>query len=169
MKFKLIFKTAIFIIFFISASVNAQTEQKAEKSEPTNIKADSMKVIQEKNITVFSGNVHVVRGKTIINCDELTVHHKKTQDKNPTPGKNSFESIEASGNVKIKMEEKTAQAEKAVYHSKEEILVLSGGRPEINDSGNKITGDSITYHINTGIMEVEKKSGSQVEATFTNE
>ncbi|MGE4518149.1 MAG: lipopolysaccharide transport periplasmic protein LptA [Desulfobacteraceae bacterium] len=166
MKFKSILLIAALIFFTGFSFVQAQAEK---KTEPTNIKADSMKVIQDKNITVFSGNVNVVNGKTIINCEELVVHHKKSDSAGTSPDRNSFESIEAKGNVRIRMEEKRARAENAVFYSDKEILILTGGRPEIMDSGNKISGDSITYFIKTGVMEVEKKSGSQVEATFTNE
>ncbi|MDY0132918.1 MAG: lipopolysaccharide transport periplasmic protein LptA [Desulforegulaceae bacterium] len=168
MKFKLIFlKTTIVFFLIISSLTQAGADEK--KQEPTNIRADSMKVVQNENITIFSGNVNVVKGKTIIDCEKLIVHHKNSDSVNSTPDRNSFKSIEAKGKVRIQMEDKRAKAENAIFNSDKEILILTGGRPEIIDSGNKISGDSITYFIKTGIMEVEKNSDSQVEATFINE
>ncbi|MCB9482187.1 MAG: lipopolysaccharide transport periplasmic protein LptA [Desulfobacteraceae bacterium] len=161
------FAAALLIIFFFSCSVcMAETEK---KSEPINIRADSMKIIQDKNITVFTGNVKVTKGKTLISCNELIVHYKTSENVNSSPDRNSFDTIEAKGDVRVQMDDKKAKAENAVFDSKNEILVLSGGRPEIIDGDNKISGDTITYFIKTGVMEASRKTGSQVEVTFTNE
>lgn len=166
MSFKKIVLKTLIILFVLSSVCAGQPEK---KSEPVNIKADSMKLIQEKNISVFSGNVTVIKGKTTITCNELIVHYKNSQSDNKNPDRNSFDTIEAKGDVRIQMDDKKAKAEKAVFHSEDEILVLSGGRPEIIELGNKITGDTITYFIKTGVMEFGTSSSSQVEATFTNE
>jgi|AntRauTorckE6833_2_1112554.scaffolds.fasta_scaffold139594_1 lipopolysaccharide transport protein LptA len=149
------------LILFSSITVSAQD---AEKNNSVNITSDSMKLYSDKNMTVFKGNVKAVQNKTVITADSLTVFHKKTED---DTSENSFEKIEASGNVEIKMEDKYAKSENAVYLANEQKLILTGNRPVIVDGKNKITGDKITYFIDTGVMEAEQESDNQVEATFT--
>ncbi|MGM0417909.1 MAG: lipopolysaccharide transport periplasmic protein LptA [Thermodesulfobacteriota bacterium] len=153
-----------FLFAFILLSSVSLSAQEAEKNDSINITSDSMKLYSDKNMTVFKGNVKAIQNETVITADSLNVFHKKSEDKN---SKNSFEKIEASGNVEIKMEDKYAKSEKAVYLAKEEKLILTGNRPVIEDGENKITGDKITYFINTGVMEAEQDSDKQVEATFT--
>jgi len=166
MTFKNITATVLIIFFFSCSVCLGETEK---KSEPINIKADSMKIIQDKNITVFTGNVKVIKGKTLISCNELIVHYKASKNVNSGPDRNSFDTIEAKGDVRVQMDNKQAKAEKAVFDSKSEVLILSGGRPEIIDGGDRISSDTITYYMKTGVMEANRKTGSQVEVTFTNE
>ncbi|PID78300.1 MAG: hypothetical protein CSA18_02150 [Deltaproteobacteria bacterium] len=157
------------IVFFNIICFSLSWGQTASKG--INIKSDTAKIYPEKKSLVFSGNVSVRNDKMSISCKTLTIFYKNSDSMQENPDINSINQIEASGRVVIKLDGKTATAEKAVFLPKKEKLVLSGGRPVIKntDSGDlTISGDIIVYNMKSGEMEIDKSSGKQVEVTFIN-
>lgn len=162
----------IFTGFIIAIAIifNTQSVFAAEivNNAKINIQADEAITYPDKKILIFSGNVKAVRGDTLITAKKLTIFYKDAKSMNKNLEASSFEKIEAFGDVVITMEDKIAKSEKAIFLPTDQKLILSGNRPTIQDTENKIEGDIITYFMKTGGMEIKHGSGKQVEATFTN-
>ena len=76
--------------------------------------------------------------------------------------------IIASGTVMIKLDNRIARTQQAVYNTHEEVLILSGDNSKIIMDENTITGTKITFYRTDGRIAVEGDSGERVKAIFFN-
>lgn len=136
--------------------------------EPIQITADALDVDNRNQTFVFSSNVKVVQGSTVITSEKLKVWYKSdsseeaaTQDK-----KSRIRDIEASGNVVILFDGRTAKSDKALYSADNETLTLLGDNATIVDGKNTIRGAKITLYRAKDRITVEGSSKGRVEAVF---
>lgn len=141
-------------------------------SEKINITADTLEADNKERRFVFRGNVKVVQGDTVVTADALAIHYggnqAAAQDK-VAPESGSIEKIEATGNVVILFDGRTAKTDKAVYRSDQEILQLIGEKSTVADGPNRIVGSKITLYRNEDRIKVESSSknpADRVTATF---
>ncbi|MDD5599545.1 MAG: LptA/OstA family protein, partial [Victivallaceae bacterium] len=134
-----------------------------EKSDTViKAKSDSMTINMEKELVTLTGNVKVDEASFNIFCDRLELDLKKNkqdktdkaeqnQDEGLTPG--GVSQITCIGNVKIirKMSDKEKQengsqkafADKAVYKTADEQIILTGKNPQIYRGSDMISGEKI--------------------------
>lgn len=161
------------ILIFALGSVNLQAQQSPLASplnnkEQIKISADTLDADNRKQTFVFSGNVKVVQGTTVITSEKLKVWYKSdsgeqavTQD-----GSSRIRDIEASGNVVILFDGRTAKSDKAFYSADNETLTLIGDNATIVDGKNTIRGSKITLYRAKDRITVEGSSKGRVEAVF---
>jgi lipopolysaccharide transport protein LptA len=124
---------------------------------PIAIKAENLKMSNKGEggqNAVYTGNVVVTQAALTIKADKLTIISKKSK----------IQSLEAQGKpVRVVNLDKDnsidAQAEMIVYEIKSGWLNLSGGKPEINHNGNKISGKNIRYNLQNKDVEAEGSEG----------
>ena len=136
--------------------------------EQIEITADGLDVDNRNRTFVFKGNVKVVQGQTVITSQLLKVwYNDSNEEASSTPDDNSrIRNIEASGNVVILFDGRTAKADKAVYSTAQETLTLIGGNPTVVDGKNSIRGTKITLYRAKDRITVEGSSKGRVEAVF---
>ena len=136
--------------------------------EQIEITADSLDVDNRNRTFVFKGNVKVVQGQTEITSRQLKVWYNENSESGAkSPGGNSrIRDIEATGNVVILFDGRTAKADKAVYSTADETLTLLGENPTIVDGKNSIRGTKITLYRAKDRIKVEGSSKGRVEAVF---
>ena len=76
----------------------------------------------------------------------------------PTFGNRAVSLIDAIGNVVMQQGDKKAKSRKAVYHQRDEVLVLTGD-PEAWEEGYRVTGTKMTMFLKEDRSVVE---GSRV-------
>ena len=143
------------------------------------ITADKLETFNDKNLAVFSGNVHATQADTVIDCDRLDIYYdrqektattdpkQKKPDKNPTQKedqKGSVKRVVAVGNVKIRSGDRLATTEQAEYTSETGIIVLTGENSRVNSGNNSVTGNKITMYRNEDRVVVESGEKKRVEA-----
>jgi lipopolysaccharide export system protein LptA len=136
--------------------------------EQIKISADALDADNRNRTFVFTGNVKVVQGSTVITSDRLKVWYRADgESQNSAAGGGSqIKDIEASGNVVILFDGRTAKSEKAVYSADDETLTLIGESASIVDGKNTIRGSRITLYRAKDRITVEGSKKGRVEAVF---
>ena len=106
---------------------------KLSGDQPIQIESDKLEVREQDNVAVFSGNVSVVQGPTLMKSGKMTVYY--------TQG--------GSGSA-------------ATGSAKSETFVLSGDEVVLSEGSNVLVGCKLIVHMKTGQAQVDgcKKSGS---------
>jgi len=97
------------------------------KDTPIEIFADNgIEWQQDNQVFLAKGNARAVRAGTTLFADLLTAFYSERAD-----GTTDIYRLDADGNVRIVSASQTAKGEKAVYDVQREILVLTGGKPNL--------------------------------------
>jgi lipopolysaccharide export system protein LptA len=174
-----IFTLLVTLLFFLNGTGFADTastpppsdNQKLADQKITdtklNVTADKMVAQKNSSMVEFIGNVKATRGDTIIFADSIKVfiHPAKTKHQ----GKNDLKKIIAAGNVEYTAGERKAFADKAVYTTKDEILILTGKTARLITGKSHVTGKKITLFRNEDKAIVESDGRTRVQAVFNPE
>jgi lipopolysaccharide transport protein LptA len=154
--------------FAISAEETERPENDKEKGGQIHISSDKVSSNQNERWVEFTGNVKAIQGDGVITADSIRIFYKPDADKSKGVGSTAVDSMIAQGNVKILFDNasKTAVAQKAVYTTKDKVLVLSGGEPTVWSGQDVIRGKKITVFQSEDRTLVEGDEKKQVEATF---
>lgn len=172
----LLFATAFMLLVGLVATPSGNAEEKPRDTDTRNLAKDQKihitadKLISDNNADYaeFIGNVRATQEDTVITADKLKIFFKKNphNKKKPTVGEEAINKIVASGNVKIKFDNRVAVARQAVYNTETEVLVLSGNNSRIVSGKDSISGEKITLYRTTGRINVESGGEKRVEAVF---
>jgi len=108
------------------------------KREPIVVTSASMKADRLGERVTFSGEVTLKKEAMTLNSDSITVFYDA--------GTKAIREIEALGNVIVRKEGRIALANRALYYSKEEKIVLTGDA-RIIENDNQLGGERITLFI----------------------
>jgi lipopolysaccharide export system protein LptA len=175
-------------IFFTKAgNVSAQTDNPAGVRD-IHVIADSMTSERDRAFVTFTGNAIATSEEIVIKADAIDVFfytqdekdsrvkindQDNNQGKNKTSNKNNDQSINqnikeiiATGNVIFTSQEHRASADRAVYNTTTERLVLTGEAPRVTTGKSYVTGKKITLFQKNGKVIVEGGKNQRVEALF---
>lgn len=150
------------IVFGLSlAPAYAQTSEtsrvtglKLSGDEPIQIESDRLEVRDQEGLAIFTGNVNVVQGPTVLKSGRMRVFYLKQDDGSTSPiagaGAGNIERLEVDQKVYVKTETQVATADAATFDMKTEILVMTGKEVVLSDSGNVVVGCKLTVHMATG-------------------
>ena len=172
----LFFATAFMLLACLLTTPSGYADEKPHDTDTQNlakvrkihITADKLFSDNNTDYAEFIGNVKATQEDTVITADKLKIFFKKnSSDKeNPVVGEETINKIVASGNVKIKFDNRVAVAQQAVYNTETGVLVLSGDNSKIVSGNNSISGEKITFYKTTGRINVESSDEKRVEAVF---
>ena len=150
-------------LFALSAANASEASVSAPENE-LRVQADKLVSMRDANYIQFIGNVDVSVAETRIQSEKLKVYfHQMPSGKQEVSGSN-VQKIVATGNVRIEMENRTATCQQAVYRTRTQILVLTGGAVKIKSEGNLISGSKITFHRKSGEIIVDGDPEQRVNA-----
>jgi lipopolysaccharide export system protein LptA len=132
-------------LFLMAASPFPVAREKGNR-EPIVVTSDRMEADELGKTVTFIGGVTLKKENMTLTSDELVVYYDDV-DK-------AVREIEAQGNVVVRQEGRVALANKAVYHSKEEKIVLTG-EPRIIENENQLGGERITMFMRSERSLVE--------------
>lgn len=138
-------------------------------TEKIHITSDTLEADNKDRSFLFKGKVKVVQGTTVIHSDELLIRYRPDTDpqKSETPSESAkIEKIEATGNVVILFDGRTAKSDKAIYLSDQETLQLIGENTTVIDGLNTIIGSKITLYRTEDRIKVESSPEKRVTAIF---
>jgi lipopolysaccharide export system protein LptA len=159
---------------FLLIGVEVLQAQQSPLSSPLNSKeqiqiaADQLDVDNRNRTFLFTGNVKVVQGTTVITSEKLKVWYRDEAGEQASPqgGNSRIQDIEASGNVVILFDGRTATSDKARYSTDNETLTLTGDNATVVDGKNTIRGSKITLYRAKDRITVESSPKGRVEAVF---
>jgi lipopolysaccharide export system protein LptA len=174
------------IFFTVTSSVYAQEPEK-KKSEALHVVSDKMVAQQDNSMVEFMGNVKVTRVDSVLLADSVKIYFNESNDKTTTKDKtaksqtsdktaktanaaqSNVKKIVSTGNVEFTEGERKAFADKLVYTTKDEVLVLTGKAPRLVTGTSFVTGKKITLYRLDNKVIVESDGSNRVEALFNPE
>jgi lipopolysaccharide export system protein LptA len=150
------------------------TGLKLSGDKPIQIESDKLEVHQDQNVAIFTGNVSVVQGPTLLKAGTMKVYYVKKEkadgaDASPTSamtGSSDIDHIEVNDKVYIKSDDQVATGDKGTFDMKTEVLVLSGDKVVLTQGPNVLVGCKLTVQMKTGLGQVEG-CGGRVQMSLT--
>ncbi len=158
------------VCLLVSVAFGAEpvpSERKSIAGTKTTITSERMTVRNKDRRAIFEGSVVLTKGSLVVHSDVMVVFYKARDEDNsagrPRSGRSgapsqdgdlSVRKIEATGQVKIEIEDGRATCRKAVYYQDEQKIVLTG-RPVAWQQGNRVTGRQITIFLDEDRTIVE--------------
>ncbi|RJG46815.1 LPS ABC transporter substrate-binding protein LptA [Mesorhizobium sp. DCY119] len=129
--------------------------------DPIQIESDKLEVRESENKAIFSGNVTVVQGPTLLKSGKMTVFYAKDGGSAAT-GSSNIDRLEVEDKVYVKSNTQVATGDRGTFDMKTEILVLSGDEVVMSDGPNVLVGCKLTVQMKTGEANVDgcKKGNS---------
>ena len=126
---------------------------------PIQVTADTFTVDQVKNLATFTGNVEIIRTGLSMWADLVVVHYG-------AGGQTDINSLEATGNVKIKTREQQATGRRAVFNPATQILKLSDNVTVVGPQGT-VHGPELTIDLEKNTSMFKGSDGGRVTGVFT--
>jgi lipopolysaccharide export system protein LptA len=155
---------------FPAAAQNSQggrlTGLKLSGDQPIQIESDKLQVREADSMAIFSGNVSVVQGPTLLKAGKMTVYYVKDGKGSATTGSANIDRLEVDDKVFVKSDTQTATGDKGTFDMKSEILTLSGKEVVLTDGGNVLTGCELKVNMKSGLAELGA-CGGRVKTLLT--
>ncbi|WP_367716317.1 LptA/OstA family protein [Nitratireductor sp. GISD-1A_MAKvit] len=126
--------------------------------QPIQIESERLEVREEDNVAVFSGNVSVVQGQTLLKAGRMMVYYLKDGGSAAT-GSANIDRLEVDGNVYVKSDKQVATGDRATFDMKSEVLVLSGKEVVLSEGDNVIVGCRLTVQMKNGQAKLDGCDG----------
>ncbi len=161
----------VFIGFALLWQINAAAAQPKnnEKEAPLHIVSDQMVAQRDTSMVEFIGNAKATREDSIVFADSIKIYFENDTKNNDRKTQNNIKKIVSTGNVRYTAGERKAFADKAVYTTKDEILILTGESPKLITGSSFVTGKKITLFRLQDKVLVESDGSKKVEAFFNPE
>ncbi len=166
--FTVIICVLFFCLFFISGVTFAKTPNQSDNKKiadkTLHVISDKMVAQKDTSMVEFIGNVKATREDSIIFADSIKIFIHSAETKKE--GQSDLKKIIATGNVEYIAGERKAFADKAVYTTEDEILILTGKSPRLITGDSHVTGKKITLFRNEDRVMVESDGETRVQAVF---
>ncbi len=177
-----LFATAASVSFPALAQQQQQQQQGApfgslnlsDSKDPVQINADKLEMRDQDGMAIFTGNVSVVQGETVLKSGKMTVFFNKSDDKQGKSGGKSAASaqagglgaagidhLEVSGKVYLKSGTQIATGDAGTYDAKSQTMTLTGKKVVLSDGDNVATGCKLTANTGTGKAFLESCKGQE--------
>jgi len=132
---------------------------------PIQIDAAQLEISEEgdQRISVFSGNVIVRRGDTVLRANTIRIFSDLSDTR---PKNEAFDRIEATGNVEVNSGEQTVTGSTVVVDMGKQTITMTG-TVVLKQGANVITGDRLVVDLATGKARVEQAAGKPIRGVFT--
>ena len=118
-------------------------------SSPISIEADTLEIDDNKQIATFSGKVTATQENMRLTTDRLIINYRSGGE-GASP---QLRTIDARGNVVMKVRDQVASGDAAHYNLIEETLTLSG-TVVLTQGENVIRGEKIVVNLKTGLTRM---------------
>lgn len=157
-------RTAIFVAALAALAAGPAAAQSGQGQfaglqlsgdQPIQIESDKLEVHESDNIAIFSGNVAVTQGKTLLKAGKMTVYYAKGGEGSATTGSANIERLVVDDKVYVKSQTQVATGDQGTFDMKSETLVLSGKEVVLTDGPNVLVGCKLTVQMKSGLAHVE--------------
>ncbi|MCD4676117.1 MAG: hypothetical protein K8S18_09005 [Desulfobacula sp.] len=157
-----------FVLLCQTNNVSSQTQNKANEA-PIYVISDKMIAQKDASMVEFIGNVKATRLDSIVFADSIKIYFVDNNKEKDSDAQSNVKKIVSTGNVRYRAGERKAFADKAVYTTHDDILVLTGKAPKLITGSSFVTGKKITlFRIQDKVL-VESDGTKRVEAFFNPE
>ncbi len=150
----------------------------AKSKEPVKIDANRLEVFDKENRAVYTGDVVLVQGNTIVRAESMTIFYVTSRAVStsspalepapaaPLAAQNSIRQIDFTGPVSLLSGTQSATANAMTYSASNETVTLTGN-VVLADCENTQRGQRAVYDVKTGKARVEGRGGTgRVQGIF---
>ena len=130
--------------------------------DPIQIEADRLEVRDPEKLAIYSGNVRVRQGATVLEAPELRVLYAGEPTAGGAPG-SQVSRIEAGPGVVVRSEGQTASGDRAVLDMAQDLVTLTGN-VVLTQGPNVVRGHRLTVNLQTKQGRIE---GGRVQTLIT--
>lgn len=134
------------------------TGLKLEGDKPIQIESDRLEVRENDGVAIFTGNVSVVQGPTLLRSGKMTVHYDKSGGSAAT-GSADIDRLEVEDKVYVRSQNQVATGDAGSFDMKSEVLVLTGKEVVLTEGDNVIVGCKLTVQMATGLARLDGCAG----------
>ena len=150
---------AALVLACVQASAQSAVESRLtglrlNGNEPIEIESDKLEVRETENKAIFTGNVAVTQGPTVLKSGTMTVYYAKDGGSAAT-GSSNIDRLEVDGKVYVKSDKQVATGDSGVFDMKSEVLTLSGSEVVLSEGTNVLKGCKLTVQMKTGRAQVD--------------
>jgi len=136
--------------------------------EPVQINADKLEMRDKEGIAIFTGNVSVVQGQSVLKSGKMTVYYAKSDENGGGQqsqteatglGAAGIDHLEVSDKVYLKSGTQIATGDSGTYDAKTQTMTLQGKKVVLSDGDNVATGCKLTANTATGKAFLESCKG----------
>ena len=154
----------------LAVMVPAQAQQeggrltglKLDSDKPIEIESDQLEVRENDGVAVFTGNVSVVQGPTLMRSGKMTVYYNKDSQKgggSAATGSADIDRLIVEDKVYVKSENQVATGDTGSFDMRSEVLVLSGKEVVLTEGDNVVVGCKLTVQMATGLAQLDGCGG----------
>lgn len=138
------------------------TGLKLDSDKPIEIESDQLEVRENEGVAVFTGNVSVVQGPTLMRSGKMTVYYaKEGSGGSATTGSADIDRLIVEGKVYVKSENQVATADTGSFDMRTEVLVMTGKEVVLTEGENVVVGCKLTVQMATGLATLEGCGGGE--------
>jgi lipopolysaccharide export system protein LptA len=130
--------------------------------EPIQIEADRLEVRDPEKLAIYTGNVKVRQGETLLEAPELRVFYTGEATAQGAPG-SKVGRIEASPSVTVSSDDQTASGSRAVLDMTQDLITMSGN-VVLTQGPNVVRGERLVVNLRTKQGRME---GGRVQTLIT--
>ncbi len=146
---------------YLSASFGASAQDfaaafsgfDAGSDAPIQIEADQLEVRDTEKTAIYSGNVQVRQGDTVLEAPALRVFYTGEGANAETPGA-QVSRIEAGPGVLVRSGEQTASSDRAVFDMGRDLITMSGN-VVLTQGSNVVRGERLVVNLATKEGRIE--------------
>ena len=157
-----------FALVLKTNTIHSQTQNEANK-EPLHIVSDKMIAKKDASMVEFVGNVKATRLDSVVFADSIKIYFVDDSTDKDSPAQSNVKKIVSTGNVRYIDGDQKAFADKMVYTTHDEVMILTGKSPKLITGSSFVTGKKITLFRNQDKVIVESDGTKRVEAFFNPE
>ncbi|MGN6584741.1 MAG: LptA/OstA family protein [Rhizobiaceae bacterium] len=158
---------------------------KLSNDQPIQIESDKLEVHQAQNEAIFTGNVNVVQGDTLLKAGHMVVYYVKSKPGDAKDGKggkdpaassgkksdvgaggialggaSDIDHIEVDGKVYVQSRDQKATGDRGTFDMKTQILTLSGNKVVLTQGENVVVGCKLVANLKTGQSKLDGCGGN---------
>ncbi|AEH86281.1 MULTISPECIES: LptA/OstA family protein [Mesorhizobium] len=152
-----------------SGAASQMSGLKLSGDQPIQIESDKLEVHQADSTAIFTGNVTVVQGATMMKAGKMTVYYVKDPNAGAKgteaagaaamTGSANIDHLEVSSKVYIKSNDQVATGDNGTFDMKTQVLVLSGKEVVLSQGDNVLKGCKLTVQMKSGLAQVDACGG----------
>lgn len=169
MKSSVLNKLAILIFLFAFSISQVHAQSNTETGNAAlRVTSDKMIALKDSSMVEFIGNVKATRLDSIVHADSIQIFFNQKSESASTD-QNNVKKIVSTGNVRYIGGERKAFADKAVYTTNNDTLILTGKAAKLVTGSSFVTGKKITLIRSEDKVIVESDGNNRVQALFNPE
>ena len=144
------------------SSATSQSGLKLSGDQPIQIESDKLEVRQADSMALFTGNVTVTQGPTLLKAGSMEVYYVKDPNAkgaaagaSAMTGSANIDHLVVTNKVYIKSDDQIATGDNATFDMKTQVLVLSGKEVVLSQGPNVLKGCKLTVQMKSGLAEVK--------------